>query len=1715
MLRRHLLLSTSAAALFATQALARFPRGAAGGGGGGSNTLTVATIPAQGLTTGVNGVARASNVTMGWTGVAPSGVTHIWSGGGGTATVSGFVAIGSYISYYASNPTSAGTYGFTATGTGANTASATASGIVISTAPTDFATGIAGPATVVQGQAAYGTSLGNGLGGYLVRGNIGPVAWSLTDTTGGSGDAANFGIGGQGQLGAVGQLTAKTSYSITVNATDQVGNVQTLAVTVQNPISTTPTFTISNNTVPDSITSSSPGYSTFYSAYIACSVAFWGVSSCTFSDPSGLFTWRPGDNLITIPLASLIAANFGTHNVTLTPNVGSPQTFPLNIGHDAVQLAWRPKNIYSSTPPTNGYGGMSLTDCNQIGTLISSADSGVSNYALTSNPTGALNIYSVDLGFSGNPSFGRSGFAFLLSSVSAGTLNGTCQVTSGSGGINGSMVLTLPVPVGTVAPSSDVTITPVSGLTNWQPTAVAWPQGPSSPDVTFTGLTISGTALTFSSAVGTPARGMILYGSGFGVQQYTTLISGSGTSWTVNISQSVGPVTGVTAKMPVTVANVSVTGFTPNWALTTIDVADDNCQLIKGPSNLGTYLIYNPRYAIYGSGTTAFVTAWNLNAINETTPQVDTVTLTLTDGNGTYCQKTFTVSTAWVGGSSPPVTTVGPGGTFASPAAFQTALWNAPATYVGNKIRFLRGCPDTWNTAVPQLPFTSQGFWPGPLIFEGDETTQASFTGTITGISTSNGVTTGTLAVSGVTGTIVSPDFILIAGVAAGIIVTSGSGSTWTVTGPGVAAMSGIAMTTQMQQIFFSAFTDNQSKGGIHRGGGWDLICRRLEMGDLSNGNNAGAFYIDNQQSGNLTLEYCYARNSDNGVLNGDYGVRVWVDRCLFAGNGNDGHSHNIYIDNVASFSLTNSLSIDSLCQEFKSRAMNATITGNSFVEGVNWFGSGVPFQNTQGGIWTVSGNLFVKGTNLGSTSNNGNIVETYNECAEFEGEVGTAAHEAWAVNSFIFDSNAIVNTYAAGSTEAVIGIGQVGGNNVANVDPIRNIPYGYTITDTGFYNLSSGQWSVGTLGGVAPALGSGNVTLATFPFTAGAGVNLINPLTKAPPIRAPQPHWSWIAASPAASNTLSPYVTVMTVPTGSGSGTNVVGGLVAGYDINRTEMTAISGSISVGGSQFSLAVTTPTAQIETVGALADDIYFPQVTISGTGTAPLPGPQYFPVIVGAGGTVPADGFGPGIYVQTQVTSLNKDVTAGTPLGSGFTRHTSGGTWTYSVANTGGGSPWLSVSVDSATSLTSNFTYSLTSAGAALAVGGPYTTVITATDGSTSYPATITLNMLASGVNVATAGGNTLAATTTPAVAPNAPVLKTYTNPTYATTGLTPLPDNLFSTYTRFFGGPNERELSGQAYIDTVPTPTGAFFVVGFSRPENAPSNGIVSGFGDNTFRDNGLILLSQFYPGSNPPGVPSYQFEWVAGGGFDYTAFGGETWTVPSGTSQYVINQWSAFAAIYNPPANSNLTYWTDGVFAINQATGTWPSPGSDPLSLVFGSFGDRSPGAGAGDNHAMGGGFRDIAVIGPFTAPHAPTNSELTSFRSLILSGSSTISAATAVWPGSVWATWDMTTDPASSLTVPDTSGNGRALTIVDNSGVIAGHHVPYLASYNVPYIADGFGPGGSNLFALVSLGGGVYAIKTAPGIVPSAYYGQYDNVKIVSNGFEQWLTLFIKDGS
>lgn len=1582
---RRALIAVLLLALVAPGVYARLPRGSSGTSSG--TTLTLASYVNSGVAGG------AVQITLGYTGTPPSGAPATWSGGGGTSSISGFAISAPFVTFYASTPATAGTY--TLSGPGWATGN-----IVVTAAVADFANGIRGPPNVSYGFQAFSFKP---LGTYLARGLIGPQTAFLTGIDAGSFQIQPASAGTPGfQLSAiVGQQASPSVWNIIVNITDGL-TTYSQAVTVQNPASGVPVDTLDSNFVLDSETTLN-----FVGKITVGTVHFWDTTGFTFSDPSGLFTvdaFDASDSLISVTPAELIPANFGVHNVTITPIGGSAFTVPLYIGHEAAPtITWQPNGgIWSSTPVTNGYGS------NRLGTILAYSDSGTKSYAYTSNPSGALQTYQVD------PFYGRSGFTYLTSQVAAGTLAGTNQATSNTA-LTSSIVFSLPVKAGTTLSPSAVSVSLVSGLTNFLPTAA------------------------------TPASG--------------------------------GPPVGT----PTTVATLTASGIVPDWSKTVLDMPNSTAQLTRGIVFFGD--VYYPRYAL-GTTTsgTAQVTAWNLSAVDETTPQVDSVVATLTDGNGTFVSVPFSVSSSWIPCTAGALSVgpIGSGATWTDTNTMGAAITAAPATYAGCTIKVLHGVDNHWQWSY--LGGSSYSGWLNmPLHFKGDDSTQASFTGTISGT---------TLTVSGVTGTIAATQWIAT-GAGTGVIVTGGSGTTWTVNKP--VTIGPVAMTTQWQQIavdFTGVHPAGNSQGCFAAGGGYDVIWERMEAFNCSNGNNAGAFYTFNQQSGNVTLRNDYAHNSDMGYEGGDGGRRVYLIGNLFAANGNGpaGSSHNIYIDPLETAVVTGNYSVDSLGHEFKSRAMNATITGNYFLEGINWYGWASPFQNADGGLWAVSNNVVLHGAN-DDFSHNGAAIETVNE---------PYAHPVWANSVFTANDNTILNTVVPGlgpPYDPAAGFLQVD----ANADPIRGTPFVNNITNTQFWNLDSSRWST-SKGAASPStLGAGNAAIAAFPF---AGIALINPLTGAAPTNLPHRagYVGQIASVPGV------YDMVMTLPTASAANTNVAGGLLAGYDANGVLMTGPSASVSSGWTETIVGNATQLA-VSTSG-LADGIYYPQVTLTATGggtAPPLPAATYFPVIVGAGGIVPADGFGPGIHVSASMI-ISPDTTTATRVMSGFTRGTG---CTYSVADTGGGSPWFTVGIDSTTTATSNFTLYPTAAGLALSTGSfTYSITLTATCSST-YTQTISFWVLPGGSNIAVAGGNILPATQAAVGGVwgvnNSATLHLYADPTNTSSGDTPIPDTRFSTSARFFnttnhfGDPGSDGLLGEnASVAASFSSSNPLTLAGFFRVENSGTNvGAFTSYGDQTDYEWGNLVLSTVF-------ADIQIFNRINAGAFNVLSDGVSFWN--GATSQYVTNQWQFIENTWASGVAPVIT--TDGV-TLTPGTSCTPMPcvvqwptvhGGDFLGLTFGSYLFGDPGVGA-DIHNFSGGLREwVAVVGT-----PPTPAELENYRTNAPSVT-----PMSIWGARVWGWWHFTSDPqAAGHLEPDASGNGHDLTYANLSSA-PGATLPVRETQGVPYLVDVSGH-----FQLVSLGGGNYQFQTTPSVTSlAAIYGMWPVVMVV-NGFQFPTTIFVPDGS
>ncbi len=203
--------------------------------------------------------------------------------------------------------------------------------------------------------------------------------------------------------------------------------------------------------------------------------------------------------------------------------------------------------------------------------------------------------------------------------------------------------------------------------------------------------------------------------------------------------------------------------------------------------------------------------------------------------------------------------------------------------------------------------------------------------------------------------------------------------------------------------------------------------------------NGAGIRY----QNGNLTLTNDYFHNNQDGILATPWNPgtgSVVIDHSEFAFNGiGDGYTHNIYIGDVGSFTMTNSYSHDtSEGHEVKSRAENNTITNNRIFDNASTSSYSIDLPN--GGNAVISQNTIEQGAN-----GHNPVIIAY-------GEEG-ALHVG---NNFQVSGNVIVNDLASVTAVWNLGYGtaQLSGNQLFGI-PAGKVLAGVG-TETGDTTMAS-----------------------------------------------------------------------------------------------------------------------------------------------------------------------------------------------------------------------------------------------------------------------------------------------------------------------------------------------------------------------------------------------------------------------------------------------------------------------------------------------------------------------------------------------------------------------------------------------------------------------------------------------------------------------------------
>ncbi len=194
-------------------------------------------------------------------------------------------------------------------------------------------------------------------------------------------------------------------------------------------------------------------------------------------------------------------------------------------------------------------------------------------------------------------------------------------------------------------------------------------------------------------------------------------------------------------------------------------------------------------------------------------------------------------------------------------------------------------------------------------------------------------------------------------------------------------------------------------KGIIDEGGpGVNVTINGFDISGavVPDNNGAGIRY----EGGSLTLNNDDLHNNQDGLLsNPDPNGTITINSSTFTANGaGDGESHNIYIGDIASFTLQNSTSSSAVVgHEVKSRAQNNTITNNLIEDGPNG-NSSYEVDLPNGGNALVANNVIEKGPGA------------QNPIAIRFGEEGNV----YASSSLTVQNNTILNNDTAQSTTAV-----------------------------------------------------------------------------------------------------------------------------------------------------------------------------------------------------------------------------------------------------------------------------------------------------------------------------------------------------------------------------------------------------------------------------------------------------------------------------------------------------------------------------------------------------------------------------------------------------------------------------------------------------------------------------------------------------------------------
>lgn len=228
----------------------------------------------------------------------------------------------------------------------------------------------------------------------------------------------------------------------------------------------------------------------------------------------------------------------------------------------------------------------------------------------------------------------------------------------------------------------------------------------------------------------------------------------------------------------------------------------------------------------------------------------------------------------------------------------------------------------------------------------------------------------------------------------------------------------------------------------------------------VPHGNGAGIRY----EGGNLTITNSWFHHNQNGILAASSaGGTITIDRSEFNNNGNnDGITHNIYVNDIARLTITNSyFHAPEGGHQIKSRARETIVTNNRIQDGPDTIGNyAVDLPN--GGAGTIAGNVIEKG----AQAQNRTFVH-----------LGGELFPSYDNTSLSITGNVFVNNATGGPPTLLRNDSAVGGANAPA-----------TIDGNTFWNITPAQL----------ALGSATVGSNSFNTGAGPTLDLSSPIEAA-----------------------------------------------------------------------------------------------------------------------------------------------------------------------------------------------------------------------------------------------------------------------------------------------------------------------------------------------------------------------------------------------------------------------------------------------------------------------------------------------------------------------------------------------------------------------------------------------------------------------------------------